>query len=185
MWAVSPRFCFGIALEGLLGRFAMQKGAVGTLLEPALAAKGYALVRTRVTTIGHRNVQVMVERLDGKSMTLDDCAGVSHIVSAILEAKDPILGSYQLEVSSPGIDRPLINAEDFQRYMGYVAAVTLKTTGGGQKKIRGLIVGVADVGVEIKIKEEEKPATVFFSEISDAKLVLTDELIIAANSANR
>ncbi len=69
--------------------------------------------------------------------------------------------------------------------MDYVAEVTLKTTGGVQKKIRGLIVGVVDVGVEIKLKEKEEPATVFFSEISDAKLVLTDELIIAANSANR
>ena len=185
MWAVSPRFYFGMALEGLLGRSIPLEGAIGALLRPALVPKGYTLVRVRTTAEGARNLQVMVERLDGMSMTLDDCAGVSRVVSALLEAKDPALGSYQLEVSSPGIDRPLMNAEDFKRYMGYAASVTLKAATGGRKKVEGLIVAAVESGVKIEEKGKEEPATVYFSEICDAKLVLTDELVEAANNANK
>jgi len=163
----------------------VQGEAIRALLTPTLAARSYALVRARLTATGRRTLQVMVERLDGRAMTVDDCADVSGVVSALLDAKDLIEGTYQLEITSPGIDRPLMNAEDFKRYMGYAASVTLITAKGGRRTIQGLIVGVADKGIEIEPEGKREKLTVCFSDIGDAKLLLTDALIKAAGDANR
>ena len=168
-----------------MGRSTVQGEAIRALLAPTLAARSYGLVRVRLTAAGRRTLQVMVERLDGKAMTVDDCADVSGVVSALLEAKDLIEGTYQLEVTSPGIDRPLMNAEDFKRYMGYAASVTLSAPREGQRKIQGLIVGVVDSGIEIEPEGKREKVTVCFSDIGDAKLLLTDSLLKTAGYANR
>ncbi|MBE25673.1 MAG: ribosome maturation factor RimP [Rhodospirillaceae bacterium] len=185
VWAVGPPFCSVLVLEGLVGRSIVQGEAISELLAPALAARSYSLVRTRLTAAGRRTLQVMVERLDGRSMTVSDCADVSGVISVLLDSRKLIEGSYQLEITSPGIDRPLMNAEDFKRYMGYAASVTLNTAKEGQRKIQGLIVGVADNGIEIEPEGKREKLTVCFSNIGDAKLLLTDALIKAAGDANR
>jgi len=185
VWAVGPPFCSVLVLEGSVGGSIVQGEAIRELLAPTLAARSYALVRTRLSAAGRRTLQVMVERLDGRAMTVDDCAGVSRVVSALLDAKELIEGTYQLEITSPGIDRPLMNAEDFKRYMGYAASVTLSTAKKGRSKIQGLIVGVADEGIEIEPEGESEKLTVCFSDIVDAKLLLTDVLLKAAGDAHR
>tara|TARA_Y100000588_G_scaffold179625_1_gene193488 strand:- start:200 stop:730 length:531 start_codon:yes stop_codon:yes gene_type:complete len=174
-----------VALEGSVGRSIEQEEAIRVLLAPVLNAKGYSLVRVRIAAAGQASLQVMVERSGGGAMELEECADVSRAVSAALDAKDPIEGPYQLEISSPGIDRPLMNAEDFRQYMGYAATITLTAIMDGRKKIEGLIVGVADKAVEIRPEGSKKVVTVRFSDICDAKLVLTDSLLAAAGDMDR
>ena len=168
-----------------MGRSMVQGEAIRALLAPALADRSYALVRARLTAVSRRTLQVMVERLDGRSMTVSDCADVSGVISALLDSRELIEGSYQLEITSPGIDRPLMNAEDFKRYMGYAASVTLNSAKEGRRKIQGLIVGVADNGIEIEPEGKSEKLTICFSDIGDAKLLLTDALLKAAGDANR
>ena len=163
----------------------VQGEAISELLAPALAARSYSLVRARLTTAGRRTLQVMVERCGGEAIELKDCADVSRAVSALLDAKDPMEGPYQLEISSPGIDRPLMNAEDFRQYMGYDASITLNATRGRRTKLEGLIVDVADKAVKIQAEGSKKIVTVRRSDICDAKLVLTDSLIKAAADMDR
>ena len=127
----------------------------------------------------------VLEALKGVAMELEDCADVSRAVSALLDAEDPMEGPYQLEISSPGIDRPLMNAEDFQQYMGYDASITLKVTRERRTKLEGLIVGVADKAVKIQAEGKKKIVAVRFSDICEAKLVLTESLIKAAADMDR
>ena len=110
---------------------------------------------------------------------------VSRAVSTLLDAKDPMEGPYQLEISSPGIDRPLMNAEDFKQYMGYDVSITLNAIRERRTKLEGLIVDVADKAVKIQAEGSKKIVTVRFSDICDAKLVLTDSLIKAAADMDR
>ena len=148
-------------------------------------AKGYSLVRGKIAPEEQSILQVMVERSGGEAIELEDCADVSRAVSALLDAKDPMEGPYQLEISSPGIDRPLMNAEDFKQYMGYDASITLKATRERCTKLEGLIVGVAGKAVKIQAEGKKKFVTVRFSDICDAKLALTDSLIKAAADMDR
>jgi len=172
-------------LEDSVGRSIGQEEAVRALLAPVLDAEGYALVRVRIVTEGQVSLQVMVERPGGGAVGLEECADISRAVSALLDATDPIEGPYQLEISSPGIDRPLMNAEDFKQYMGYAACVTLSANREGCAKLEGLIVGVADKAVQVQIGDNKKIVTVRFSEICDAKLILTDSLVKAAANMDR
>jgi len=112
-------------------------------IEPSLEAMGYRLVR--VVIIGGRRptLQVMAERLDDEAMTVDDCAQISHLVSAILDVADPIAGAYMLEISSPGIDRPLVRAQDYDRFSGFEARVELARPIEGRKRFRGRLLGIS------------------------------------------
>ena len=168
-----------------MGRSIEREEIIRALLEPVLDTKGYSLVRVRIAPEGQSILQVMVERSGGEAIELEDCADVSRAVSALLDAKDPMEGPYQLEISSPGIDRPLMNAEDFKQYMGYDASITLKATRERCTKLEGLIVGVADKAVKIQPEGSKKIVAVCFSDICDAKLVLTDSLIKAAADMDR
>jgi len=163
-----------------VGRSIEREEAIRALLAPVLAAKGYSLVRVRIVAEGQVSLQVMVERSGGGAIEVEDCADVSRAVSALLDAKGPIEGPYQLEISSPGIDRPLMNAEDFKQYIGYDASISLTAIREGRTKLEGLIVGVADKAVKIQPEGSKKIVAVCFSDICDAKLVLTDSLIKAA-----
>ena len=168
-----------------MGRSIEREETIRALLAPVLDAKGYSLVRVRIASEGQSILQVMVERSGGDAIELEDCADVSRAVSALLDARDPMEGPYQLEISSPGIDRPLMNAEDFQQYMGYDASITLKVTRGRRTKLEGLIVGVADKAVKIQAEGKKKIVAVRFSDICEAKLVLTESLIKAAADMDR
>ncbi|MCW2245148.1 ribosome maturation factor RimP [Azospirillum fermentarium] len=123
----------------------------------------------------------MAERADGAAMTVDDCADISHAVSALLDVEDPISGPYTLEVSSPGIDRPLTRLKDFERFAGFEAKLESRIAVDGRKRFKGLLRGVEEG--EILLDTEQGPARVPFDNVLRAKLVLTDELIRASADA--
>ena len=122
----------------------MNKHPLEDMLEPVVDGMGYELVR--VLTIGAKNptLQVMIDRKDGKEVTVDDCAAVSRRLSDVLDEKDPIESQYSLEVSSPGIDRPLTKPEHFARFSGYEAKIETSTVIEGRKRFKGRISGIDD-----------------------------------------
>lgn len=153
---------------------------VAHLAEPVLADLGYRLVRVRVTSTNGCTVQIMAERPDG-TMRVSDCEAVSRALSPVLELEDPIDRAYHLEVSSPGIDRPLVRRGDWERWAGHEAKVEMSVPVEGRKRFRGTIGPVADDTVEIAlkdVKEGQNPvARLRLAEIGEAHLVLTDALI--------
>ncbi|MGE5538348.1 MAG: ribosome maturation factor RimP [Gemmatimonas sp.] len=154
---------------------------VATLIEPTLQSMGYALVRVAlVGGAGRPTLQVMAERVDGAAMSVDDCADISEAVSAVLDVEDPIAGAYTLEVSSPGIDRPLVKKADYERFAGFEARVETSEPVGGRKRFRGRLLGTAEDSVRLKLDTGED-VELPLARISKAKLVLTDELIAAGN----
>jgi ribosome maturation factor RimP len=151
------------------------------IIEPALAAMGYELVRVQLVGGHHRpTLQVMLERVGGRSVAVEDCEAASRAVSAILDVEDPIPGAYRLEVSSPGIDRPLTRAKDFARFAGHLARIELKFPIDGRRRFQGRLVGLENERVLIVTDQGEAALPV--AEIAKAKLVLTDELIAAAGA---
>jgi ribosome maturation factor RimP len=152
---------------------------IARLIEPSLRDMGYNLVRVQFTG-GHRAVlQIMAERADDGEMDVDDCAALSRTISALLDVEDPIASAYTLEVSSPGIDRPLVKPDDFDRFAGLEAKLELAFPVDGRKRFRGRLIGMVGDRVRIRIGRGgtvELP----FADIAQAKLVLTDELIDAS-----
>jgi ribosome maturation factor RimP len=147
------------------------------LVEPAVEAMGYGLVRALISPGRVPRLQVMVERQDEAPLSLDDCAEVSRALSAVLDVEDPIEGAYTLEVSSPGIDRPLTRRGDFERFAGYEASVELAEPIEGQRRFKGRLLGV--VGDEIRMSGLEREVMLPIGRIRRAKLVLNDELLAA------
>jgi ribosome maturation factor RimP len=147
------------------------------LLDPVAEAAGYELVRLRLMGGQTRRLQIMAERPDG-TMDVEDCARLSRAVSQVLDAADPIKGEYLLEVSTPGIDRPLTRLKDFDTYEGLEIRLELDRLAEGRKRFRGKLAGVEDGNVGIDL-EEEQDVTVYvpFGWIVEAKLVLSDELL--------
>ena len=125
-------------------------------------------------------LQIMAERLDEVAMTVEDCAAISRTVSAILDVEDPISGAYTLEVSSPGLDRPLVRPNDFERFAGLEAKIELRESLNGRRRYRGVLAGCADAVVTIVT--EDGTAALPFDEIDNAKLVITDELLAAGSA---
>ena len=154
---------------------------IGEMIHPALEAMGFELVRVRFTTGNRPTLQIMAERPDG-TMTVEDCAEVSRTVSALLDVEDPIRGEYDLEVSSPGIDRPLTRLKDFERWAGFDAKVELFTPIEGQRRFRGILRGTDEKSV--MLETDQGDVTLSFDEIEKAKLVLTDALIDAHQAAS-
>lgn len=153
----------------------MQKHSLQDLIEPVVTDLGYELVR--VLTIGQANptLQVMIDTLDpATSVTVDDCAKVSQALSALLDEKDPIENQYSLEVSSPGLDRPLTKLAHFERYVGYEIKLETAEKVGNRKRFKGKIARVA--GDNIVLAADAEEFTIPFAAIAKAKLVLTDEL---------
>jgi len=122
----------------------------------------------------------MIERKDRQNMVVDDCATVSRAISAVLDEKDPISGKYTLEVSSPGLDRPLVNLENFVRFAGFEAKVETDTEIEKRKRFKGRIVRVENDNIILLM--DDKEWTIPFSAVAKAKLLLTDELIAAAQA---
>jgi ribosome maturation factor RimP len=154
-------------------------GTIEKAIEPTVAAMGYVLVRVMISG-GNNNplLQIMIERTDDKSMTVENCADVSRAVSAVLDVEDPIASAYRLEVSSPGIDRPLVKARDFERFAGEVAKVETGAPIDGRKRFQGRLLGMAGDAVRMKLDEGSEVA-VPLQAVKRAKLVLTDELLRA------
>ncbi len=145
------------------------------LMTPSVQAVGFELVRVRLMGGDRPTLQVMAEKPDG-TMDVDDCADLSHALSALLDVEDPISGEYVLEVSSPGIDRPLTRLTDFDRWKGYEAKLELRDAIDGRKRYRGAVAGTEGTSVLIDTAEGER-VSIVFAELGDAKLVLTDELV--------
>ena len=139
---------------------------------------GYRLVRVVITSGRRATLQVMAERLDDQPMTVDDCAQISHSVSALLDVADPIPGAYMLEISSPGIDRPLVRTEDYDRFTGFEAKIELARPIDGRKRFRGRLLGTSRGNVRLATETGE--AELPLDAVGRAKLVLTDDLIAGA-----
>ena len=151
------------------------------LIEADIKAAGYDLVRVHMSGGGkYAALQIMAERLDGVGMTVEDCAAISRTVSKHLEAHKEFADKYDLEVSSPGIDRPLVKLQDYARFEGHLAKVELGVPVEGQRRFQGKIARVS--GDVVEFGTEKGAISVAFDGIEKAKLVLTDELLKAAAS---
>ncbi|MET0339118.1 MAG: ribosome maturation factor RimP [Caulobacter sp.] len=147
------------------------------LLDPVAEAVGYEIVRLRLMAGGEqRRLQIMAERPDG-DMNVEDCARLSRAVSELLDVQDPISGEYVLEVSSPGIDRPLTRLKDFETYEGLEARLELDRLADGRKRFKGILAGVEDENICIDLEGEEETALVPFAWVVEAKLVFNDQLM--------
>jgi ribosome maturation factor RimP len=144
------------------------------ILEPAIEMAGYRLVRLRLMGGKTKTLQIMAERPDG-TMNVEDCAKLSHALLDFIEAEDPLEGDYELEVSSPGIDRPLTRLMDFSRYAGHEAKLELLAPIDGRKRFRGKLLGLD--GTEVMVETQGLRLKFPFKAIAEAKLVLTDQLI--------
>lgn len=158
-----------------------QTDTVLQLIEPSLVDLGYEVVRVRFQGAGRPVLQVMIERRDGVDINVDDCALASRTISALLDVADPIAGAYELEVSSPGLDRPLTRAKDFESFSGSEARIELKTAIDGRRRFRGRLLGIAGdtVRVAVALDATETEFALPLAAIAKAKLVLTDELLTA------
>ncbi len=151
-------------------------------IKPIIQSMGVQLVRVKLSGGRKKTLQIMAERSNG-SIDVDDCADISLAVSAVLDVEGYIKGEYVLEVSSPGIDRPLVSLDDFERYAGHMAKIKLEVPIGGRKKYSGRLKGVHDRAVEIEVGvERADPARIElpFDGIEEAQLTLTDELMRAS-----
>jgi ribosome maturation factor RimP len=156
---------------------------VATLAEPVLEQLGLRLVRVRVSGLDGCTVQVMAERRDG-SMTIEDCEAASRALSPIFDAADPIERAYRLEISSPGLDRPLVRKSDFERYAGHLVKVEMEVPVEGRKRFRGTLNGIEGEAARLTRDDaqpgENAEVLLAIEDMNDAKLVLTDELVSQA-----
>jgi len=170
----------------LTERLASETGVAAraaAVIEPVIEDLGFRLVRVRITGEGGTTMQVFAEREDG-TLTINDCVAITKIISPVLDVEDPVAGRYTLEVSSPGIDRPLVRPIDFVRHAGLEARIELSQPIEGQKRFRGIIEGFEDgeVRLEIQIKgyDEAQIIGLPFRSIHDAKLIMNDALLKSA-----
>ena len=168
--AVEPRL---VSETGVAARIA-------TTITPVLEERGFRLVRVMVSGLDGGTVQVMAERPDG-SMPIDDCETLSRTLSPLLDAADPIDHAYHLEVSSPGLDRPLVRRSDFARHIGAVLKVELTMPLEGRRRFRGALLGIEGDSARLAADfDPDNPVLLRFDDMADARLVVTDELIAAS-----
>lgn len=147
------------------------------LLEPVAEAEGFQIVRLRMMGGNTRRLQIMAERPSDHDIGIDECARLSRAFSAVLDAADPVSGEYALEVSSPGIDRPLTRIEDFDTFEGLEARLELDRLAEGRKRFKGVIAGVEGDNIGLDLEGEEETLLIPFAWIAEAKLVLNDQLM--------
>jgi len=155
---------------------------IADIIRPAVEDLGFDLVRVLVSGQRRKKLQVMAEPLDRSPMTVDHCADISRAVSALLDVEDPIEDAYTLEVSSPGIDRPLVKLADFERFAGFDARVELHTAVDGRRRFSGRLLGVA--GDDVVMAVDEGEVRLPFADIQKSKLLMTDDLIAAHQQAD-
>ena len=152
---------------------------IAALAEPVLAGLGFRLVRVRISGTSGCTIQIMAERPDG-TITIDDCEDISRALSPVLDAADPVEGAYRLEISSPGIDRPLVRRSDFDRHAGHQIRVEMAILVEGRRRFRGLLVGTKGEAACIRENDASGEAAEILlplSEMSEARLILTDALV--------
>jgi ribosome maturation factor RimP len=164
-------------------RLVVEPGAaarVSAVAGPVLQGMGYRLVRIKISGEAGCTVQIMAERPDG-TMQIEDCEAISKALSPVLDIADPIERAYRLEISSPGIDRPLVRRTDFERYAGYLVKIEMAIPHDGRKRFRGTLGGIEGEAVRLHRDDnhagEQDDVMLVMEDISDARLVLTDELI--------
>ena len=179
-----------LAEGNLHERFMRESGLAAeivALAEPVIEELGLRLVRVKISAQGGTIVQIMADRPSG-AISVDDCASISRRLSPLLDAHDPIPGGYTLEVSSPGIDRPLVRPSDFEDWAGFEAKIELKELVDGRRRFRGILEGYEDgeARLRIELKDYDEPQVVGLpvALIGEAKLVMTDSLLKLAQSAN-
>ena len=160
-------------MSELIAKTAIDR-RMAEILTPVIEGMGFEVVRIRLMGGKTKTLQVMAERPDG-GIEVDDCAEISGAISAVLDVEDPLEDAYTLEVSSPGIDRPLTRLKDFETFEGYEAKLETTEMIDGRRRFKGVLAGVE--GDEVLIDIEEGTIGLQFDWLSDAKLVLTDELI--------
>jgi ribosome maturation factor RimP len=173
-------------LEAPEPRLIIEQGTaarVAAIAAPVFAGMGYRIVRVRVSGSFGSTVQIMAERPDG-TMSIEDCEAASRALSPVLDAEDPIERAYRLEVSSPGIDRPLVRRSDFERYAGHEVKVEMTFGLDGRKRFRGVLLGVEGEAARIRRSDaaqgEPSEALLTIADMAEARLVLTDALITEA-----
>ncbi|MEQ8229130.1 MAG: ribosome maturation factor RimP [Rhodospirillales bacterium] len=154
---------------------------IAEIIGPSIEDLGFELVRVLMSGQRRKKLQIMAEPLDGSQMTVDHCAVISRTISALLDVDDPIDDAYTLEVSSPGIDRPLVKLADFERFAGFDARIEMNVAIDGRRRFSGRLKGVA--GDEVVIDVEEGEVRLPFADIQKSKLLMTDELIAAHQQA--
>jgi ribosome maturation factor RimP len=177
---------FAVSAASVEPRLIIEPGLparVAAIVEPVVEQLGYRLVRVRVSRAEGCTVQVMAERPDG-TMTVEDCEMVSRALSPVLDVADPIDRAYRLEISSPGIDRPLVRKSDFERYAGHLAKIETAIPFEGRKRFRGVLGGIEGEAVRIHrddAAEGEPPEILLpIEEMNEAKLILTNDLVTEA-----
>lgn len=168
-------------MADLIAKAAIDRRLAG-IVGPTIEGLGFELVRIRLMGGRRATLQIMAERPDG-GIEVDDCARISRAVSAVLDVEDPISGEYTLEVSSPGIDRPLTRLKDFERYEGYEVRLETSELIDGRRRFRGVLGGVE--GGEVLVTIPEGTIGLDFDWLTDAKLVLTDALIAESLAARK
>jgi len=151
---------------------------IAELIKPLLQTLGFGLVRVRFTGSQDKTIQIMAERNNEEIMTVDDCALISGEVSKILEVDNVLPDAYNLEISSPGIDRPLVDITDFDRYAGFNAKIEMKTLIGGRKRFKGNLLGLEENNVKISL--EDGIIKLPYKDIMNAKLLLAEDLFKVA-----
>lgn len=161
---------------------------VADIIEPTIEQIGYRLVRVRLSAQNGATLQIMCERPDG-TMTVEDCEQVSMAVSPVLDVEDPIDKAYHLEVSSPGIDRPMVRKSDFSRWLGHLLKCETSILVDGRKRFRGKIVATDENGFTLERDQpaagDEPTVVIPFTALAEGRLILTDELIRDALAADK
>jgi ribosome maturation factor RimP len=162
-----------IVEQGIAARLA-------AIAEPVVAGLGFRLVRVRVSGLSGCTIQIMAERPDG-GMTIDDCETISRALSPVLDVADPIEAAYRLEISSPGIDRPLVRRSDFERHAGYTIKVEMTTLVAGRRRFRGVLLGTQDDAARIRMddaaSDQASEVLLPIPEMTEAKVILSDALL--------
>ena len=161
---------------------------VAAIVEPVITGMGYQLVRVKLSGQNGLTLQIMAERPDG-TMTVNDCEALSMAISPVLDVEDPIDKAYNLEMSSPGIDRPMVRKGDFRKWAGHLIKCETSVMVEGRKRFRGKILSVSDDGFVIERDQvaagEKAEVTIPFSALAEARLILTDDLIRDALKADK
>ncbi|MHA1564564.1 MAG: ribosome maturation factor RimP [Alphaproteobacteria bacterium] len=161
-----------------------ETGRIVAIIEPSATAMGLQLVRIMLADGPNAVLQIMVDRIDGSELTVDHCAELSRTVSALLDVADPISQTYSLEVSSPGLDRPLTRPQDFERFAGYVAKIEMRhPRPDGRRRFRGRLLGLS--GDDVRLALDNDTVDLPFDGIGRAKLLLTDERLAAAGETKQ
>jgi ribosome maturation factor RimP len=179
-WPAGRLFCF---LGPERTTETVLEARIGAAIAPALADMGYELVRVSIIGRERPTVQIMADRTDGAPIIVDDCEAISRAVGALLDVADPLPGAWTLEVSSPGIDRPLTRVKDWNRYAGHLARAEMLDPVDGRKRFSGVVLGADGEAARLRLDDGTEVALPLRG-LRRAKLVLTDALI-AATAADR